>query len=152
MDDEALRVDNLSFSYPAIDEDRPTQPVLDRVLFSVEAGAFCVLQGSTGSGKTTLLRLIKPELKPKGIQQGTITLFGQEQPTITERESVQLVGYVFQNPENQIVCDTVWHELAFGLENLGLDQTQMHQRIAEACYFFGIEPWFHKKTSELSGG
>lgn len=152
MNDEALRVDNLSFSYPAIDEDRPAQPVLDRVLFSVEAGAFCVLQGSTGSGKTTLLRLIKPELKPKGIQQGTITLFGQEQSMITERESVQLVGYVFQNPENQIVCDTVWHELAFGLENLGLEQTQMHQRIAEACYFFGIEPWFHKKTSELSGG
>ena len=62
------------------------------------------------------------------------------------------MGYVAQSPENQIVCDSVWHELAFGLENLGVEQDEMRRRVAEVAHFFGIEPWFRRSVAELSGG
>ena len=62
------------------------------------------------------------------------------------------MGYVSQSPENQIVCDSVWHELAFGLENLGIAQDTMRRRVAETGHFFGIEPWFRRSVDELSGG
>ena len=59
---------------------------------------------------------------------------------------------MFQDPDNQIVCDSVWHEMAFGLENLGTPQGEMRRRVAEASYFFGMGPWFHSDTDALSGG
>ncbi|MFR8045124.1 MAG: energy-coupling factor ABC transporter ATP-binding protein [Eggerthella lenta] len=68
------------------------------------------------------------------------------------REAAATVGYVAQSPENQIVCDSVWHELAFGLENLGVEQDEMRRRVAEVAHFFGIEPWFRRSVAELSGG
>ena len=57
-----------------------------------------------------------------------------------------------QNPDNQIVTDKVWHELAFGLESLGVSTSDIRTKVAEMASFFGIENWFHKKVSELSGG
>ena len=68
------------------------------------------------------------------------------------RASAERVGYVFQDPENQIVCETVWHEMAFGLENLGLARDEMRRRVAETSYFFGLEDWLHRDTDTLSGG
>ncbi|MFR3452059.1 MAG: ATP-binding cassette domain-containing protein [Collinsella sp.] len=59
---------------------------------------------------------------------------------------------MFQDPDNQIVCDSVWHEMSFGLENLGTPQGEMRRRVAEASYFFGMGPWFHSDTDALSGG
>ncbi len=148
----ALEIDGLGFSYPAIDTERPATPVLDGITASIPEGSFSVLLGATGSGKTTLLRLLKPELAPHGERAGSVRLFGTHLDALSPQQSAAEIGYVFQNPENQIVCDTVWHELAFGHENLGLGQQEMHQRIAETCYFFGIEPWYRKRTAELSGG
>ena len=62
------------------------------------------------------------------------------------------MGFVFQDPDNQIVCDSVWHEMAFGLENLGVPQAEMRRRVAEAGYFFGMGDWFRCATDALSGG
>lgn len=123
-------------------------------------GAFCVVVGSTGSGKTTLLRSLKPELVPAGAYRGWARVLGRVasgkgvrgEQAFTALESAQSIGFVMQDPAAQIVCDTVWHELAFGLENVGMPQNEMRRRVAEVAHFFGIEPWVRKKTEDLSGG
>lgn len=148
----AVEVSGLTFSYPAALAGGDDAPVLDGVSLQVPEGAFALLGGGTGSGKTTLLRLLKPEVSPAGVRSGSVRLFGRDANALSTAESASLVGYVFQSPDNQIVCDTVWHELAFGLENLGTDEREMRLRIAETCQFLGIEPWFRKHTHELSGG
>lgn len=143
----------LSFAYPAA-EGEVAQPVLAGVDFHVEQGAFCVVTGPTGCGKTTLLRLLKPELAPVGARSGRIEVLGCDlmAGAMTPIESAQSVGFVMQDPSAQIVCDTVWHELAFGLENIGMPQDQMRRRVAEVAHFFGIEPWVRRDTESLSGG
>ncbi|MDO4538871.1 MAG: ABC transporter ATP-binding protein, partial [Coriobacteriales bacterium] len=146
MSEQALCLHELSFAYPGGNQ------VLANVSLSVPAGSFALLVGATGSGKTTLLRLCKAEIAPVGERVGELRVFGRDVSELSLQESSRAVGYVFQNPNNQIVCDSVWHELAFGLENLGMPPQEMRLRIAETCYFLGIEPWFRRKTSELSGG
>lgn len=111
-----------------------------------------VLCGASGCGKSTLLRLLKRELAPEGEKSGEIIFCGKEQSTLSEREAACEIGYVLQNPENQIVTDKVWHELAFGLENMGVPTPVIRRRVAEMACFFGIDDWFRKKTTELSGG
>ncbi len=145
----ALAVEDLSFCYPGV-----AVPVLREVSLTVEQGAFVLLVGATGSGKTTLLRLCKPEIAPAGSLCGSIRAFGKSTEELAEDTllSARTVGYVFQSPDNQIVCDTVRAEMAFGLENLGTSRAQMRRRVAETCYFFGMEPWFRRKTADLSGG
>ena len=71
---------------------------------------------------------------------------------VGHRQQSQEIGYVLQNPENQIVTDKVWHELAFGLESLGYDTPTIRLRVAEMASYFGIHQWFYKNVSELSGG
>jgi len=142
----ALDISAFSFSYPDSTE------LLTQVSLSLEQGSFTLLVGATGSGKTTLLRSIKPELAPTGTKTGTIEVFGRDTKDLNVYESSTLIGYVSQSPDNQIVCDSVWHELAFGLENLGIAQDEMRRRVAEIAYFFGIEPLMHTQTSNLSGG
>lgn len=125
---------------------------LDHVSFQIEQGEFVVICGESGCGKTTLLRLLKRELAPAGERTGQIYFQGKEQSELTDREAACDIGYVLQNPENQIVTDTVWHELAFGLENMGTPSQIIRRKVAEMACFFGIDDWFRKKTSELSGG
>ena len=129
----ALSMRGFTFAYPR------SAPVLKEVDFTAEQGEFVLLTGATGSGKTTFLRCFKPELTPVGEQSGQVRTQGS-------------VGYVAQNPETQIVCDSVWHEMAFGLENAGVSSDEMRVRVAEVAYFFGMEPWFDAKVNELSGG
>lgn len=148
----ALELVHAGFAYPAIAGQHGRVPVLDDISLRIPEGSFCLLAGDTGAGKTTLLRLAKPELAPRGERTGEVCIFGRRAEELSSAESAAGIGYLFQDPENQIVCDTVWHELAFGLENLGIPQEEMRQRVAETCYFFGIEPWFRRRTSELSGG
>ena len=144
---EILKVENLNFSFPGA-----AQPVLHDVSFRMEAGDFLALIGATGSGKSTLMRLLKRELAPIGDLQGQVYYNGVPQQELTERVSACEIGYVMQRPEQQIVTDKVWHELAFGLENLGLPQSVIRRRVAEMASYFGISDWFERDVSELSGG
>lgn len=130
----AICAKGFAFSYSGAEK-----PVFSGVDWRVAAGEFQLLVGATGCGKTTLLRCAVPALAPAGSREGSLECSG-------------FVGYVDQSPANQLVCDTVWHELAFGLENRGVPQAQMRRRVAEVAHFFGIEPWFHHRCDELSGG
>lgn len=148
MSDEsiALAYDDVTFRYPGSHGD-----VLSGVSVAVPAGAFALLVGGTGSGKSTLLSLAKPQIAPAGDRAGQVRVFGRPVDDLDGAAACE-VGYVFQDPDNQIVCDSVWHEMAFGLENLGTPQGEMRRRVAEASYFFGMGPWFHSDTDALSGG
>lgn len=141
-----IQAQNLSFAYPG-------QPaVWDKLNFSLPKGSFNLLLGPAGAGKSTLLRHFMPRLKPFGRSSGELLLSGQSLEQLPESEQVKKIAFVMQNPEDQIVCDSVWHELAFALENLGTDSEAMRLRIAEVANFFGIQTWFNKRTDELSGG
>ena len=142
----ALAYDDVTFRYPGSHGD-----VLSGVSMAFPAGAFALLVGGTGSGKSTLLSLAKPQIAPAGDRAGQVRVFGRPVDGLDGAEACE-VGYVFQDPDNQIVCDSVWHEMAFGLENLGTPQGEMRRRVAEASYFFGMGPWFHSDTDALSGG
>lgn len=148
MSDEgiALAYDDVTFRYPGSHGD-----VLSGVSMAVPAGAFALLVGGTGSGKSTLLSLAKPQIAPAGDRAGQVRVFGRPVDDLDGAAACE-VGYVFQDPDNQIVCDSVWHEMSFGLENLGTPQGEMRRRVAEASYFFGMGPWFHSDTDALSGG
>lgn len=143
----AIEVRGLSFAYPGADA-----AVLEGLDWSVPQGAFALLVGGTGSGKSTLLSLLKPEIAPTGELAGELRVLGESVADMDVRTSAERVGYVFQDPENQIVCETVWHEMAFGLENLGMSRDEMRRRVAETSYFFGLEDWLHRDTDTLSGG
>ena len=110
-----LALRNLSFAYPLC-----PKKALENISFSLEKGDFCVLCGATGSGKSTLLRCLKREIAPKGELSGQILYQDQPLSALSERESACRIGFVAQRPQQQIVADKVWHELAFGLENMGL--------------------------------
>lgn len=125
---------------------------LSDINLSIERGEFITLMGATGSGKSTLLRLFKPELRQNGALQGFIEYNGAEIGAMDLRESARMVGYVAQNPEEQIVTDKVWHELAFTLENLGMRRQDIARRVAEIASYFGIDRWMERDTATLSGG
>lgn len=142
-----LRFDSVSFAYP--DADRRA---LDQVSFSMEPGEYLVVCGESGCGKTTLLRQAKPELTPAGAREGQVCYRDMPVEELPRDVSAMKIGFVQQNPDNQIVTDFVWHELAFGLENMALPTSEIRRRVSEMASFFGMEEWFHKKTCELSGG
>lgn len=126
--------------------------VLDGASLAVAQGEFCLLTGGTGTGKTTLLRMAKLEVAPNGSRSGDVLVMGRDVAHFSAAESAGTVGYVAQVPSTQIVCDSVWHELVFGLESLGMPQAEMHRRVAEVCYFLGLDRLFRRRTDELSGG
>lgn len=144
---EHIKVENLSFQYP-----NRNRIVLDNINFTLEQGEFVVMCGQSGSGKTTLLRCFKPVLTPYGKKEGNIYLKGKEISQLSLREQTEKIGFVMQNPDEQIVTDKVWHELAFGLENIGMPQKNIRIRVGEMANYFGIANWFHKDVNKLSGG
>ena len=142
-----LRFDNVSFAYPGAE-----RRVLNQISFTMKEGEYLVVCGESGCGKTTLLRMAKPEMTPAGAREGTVYYRGTSVTLLNRAESSWQIGYVQQNPDNQIVTDYVWHEMAFGLENMALPTQMIRRRVSEMAGFFGMEDWFHKKTCELSGG
>lgn len=144
---EQIALNQVTFRYPAAET-----PVLNGLSLNVRKGEFMVICGRSGCGKTTLLRLMKPQLAPHGELSGGISFRGEPLGSLSERDSAAKIGFVMQSPEEQIVTDKVWHELVFGLENLGLDTQTIRRRAAETASFFGIQNWFHKDVSQLSGG
>ncbi|MCQ2479170.1 MAG: ATP-binding cassette domain-containing protein [Clostridia bacterium] len=144
---EQITIENLSFSYSLCD-----RKAVNNVSLSVKNGEFVVLCGKSGCGKTTLLKQLKKELAPHGEKSGKIFIDGKNIDEIDLKESAEKIGFVMQNPELQIVTDKVWHELAFGLENLGFHSNTIGLRTAEMASYFGIGQWYNKKTTLLSGG
>ena len=144
---EVLTCENLSFTYPGCDA-----PALRNISFTVGRSEFVVLCGKSGCGKSTLLRQMKKNLMPYGRLEGSLRYCGTEIGGLDDRVSAADIGFVRQDPDNQIVTDKVFHELAFGLESLGVDNRTMKQRVAEMASFFGIQTWFRNSVSQLSGG
>ncbi len=144
---ESYRIENLSFSYP-----NRCDKALDNINLSINQGEFVLICGQSGCGKTTLLRLLKPSLSPFGEIGGNIYFGENKLSSCDVREQASGIGFVMQNPDNQIVTDKVWHELSFGLESLGIKTPEIRTRVSEMAAFFGIQNWFHQKTAKLSGG
>ena len=143
----SIEIEHFSFYYP-----EQAEKTLDDLTLTVEQGEFLVLCGPSGCGKSTLLRQLKTVLAPHGRRLGSIRFEGRPLEELDQREQSAGIGFVQQDPENQIVTDKVWHELAFGLESLGYDTPTIRRRVAEMASFFGIQTWFYKNVTELSGG
>jgi len=144
---ETFRIEQLAFSYPNMEK-----LALKNINLTIESGEFVVICGKSGCGKSTLIRHLKTVLTPYGKREGDIYFQGKLLDLVDDRTQSSQIGYVLQSPENQIVTDKVWHELAFGLESLGYDNNTIRLRVAEMASFFGIQTWFRKNVTELSGG
>jgi len=144
---ERFKIQNLTFTYPEQERE-----VLRNVSMNLHSGDFAVLAGPSGCGKSTLLRQLKTVLAPHGKREGTILFNGIPLEEVDNRTQSARIGFVLQDPDSQIVTDKVWHELAFGLESLGVDNTTIRGRVAEMASFFGIQTWFHMEVTQLSGG
>ena len=144
---ELFAIQNLTFTYP-----EQETPALRDLTLRLHPGEFAVLAGASGCGKSTLLRQMKTVLAPHGKRQGSILFHGMPLDSVDHRTQAARIGFVMQDPDSQIVTDKVWHELAFGLESLGVDNTTIRGRVAEMASFFGIQTWFHMEVSQLSGG
>ncbi len=144
---ELASIQNLTFTYP-----EQERAVIRDVSLALRSGDFAVLAGPSGCGKSTLLRQLKTVLAPHGTREGRIELKGTPIDDIPAGEQAAKIGFVMQSPDSQIVTDKVWHELAFGLESLGVSNTEIRGKVAEMASFFGIQTWFHMETNRLSGG
>lgn len=144
---EIYRIEDLNFKYPLAESSS-----LKNINLEINQGEFLTICGKSGSGKTTLLRQLKPSLSPHGEKEGRIYFKNKDIEDLSQKEEAGKIGYILQNPDNQIVTDKVWHELAFGLENFGLDNKTIRLRVGEMASYFGIHKWFNKRTMDLSGG
>ena len=144
---ETFTIRQLDFAYPNM-----KKKALKKIDLSINEGEFVVICGKSGCGKSTLMRHLKTVLTPFGEREGEIYFKGVNLDDVDDRTQASQIGYVLQSPENQIVTDKVWHELAFGLESLGYDNKTIRLRVAEMASFFGIQTWFMKNVTELSGG
>lgn len=142
-----FEIDNLTFAYNGAE-----QNAVSGVSLCVNKGDFVLVCGKSGCGKTTLLRLLKPALAPVGKRTGSVTFCGTDIAKLDDRTAASAIGFVMQNPDDQIVTDKVWHELAFGLESLGESSDVIRRRVAEICGFLGLTDIYGKRTCELSGG
>lgn len=142
-----FEIQDLTFAYP--DQEKKALNGIDLV---IEQGQFIAICGKSGCGKSTLLRHLKPVLTPNGESSGQVLFYGKPLKELDFRAQSSQIGFVLQNPDNQIVTDKVWHELAFGLESLGESGDTIRRRVGEMASYFGIQAWFMKDVKELSGG
>jgi energy-coupling factor transporter ATP-binding protein EcfA2 len=144
---DAYQISGLTFTYPLKEK-----PALYNINVTIRQGEFITLCGKSGCGKTSFLRHLKTILTPHGTKAGQICFGGIPLDEVDQRAQAAGIGFVLQSPDNQIVTDKVWHELAFGLESLGYKTAEIRLRVAEMASFFGIQTWFYQNVSELSGG
>ena len=143
----AAELMDVSFSYSGTNA-----KALQSLSLSFDRGSLTLLTGPSGSGKTTLLHLLSPVLTPTGDISGSRVIYGKPESAYEETDNAVQIGFVQQNPDNQVILDSVWHELVFGLENQGLSNQEIERRLAETSTFFGISSWMDRKVAELSGG
>ncbi len=143
----AFEIRDLSFTYP-----NENKPALEHITMDIPEGGITLICGASGSGKSTLLRRMKSCLADHGRAEGELLFFGRALGDVPEAEQARRIGFVFQHPDDQIVTDKVFHELAFGPESLGWDQRKMRLAVSEMASYFGISELFDKNVSELSGG
>ena len=146
-----FKLEDISYKYPLTEEN-----ILKNITIGIEKGEFWAVIGKNGSGKTTLcnvLRRFAPDFY-KGELTGRIILENKELKDYTVKEIVQKIGFVFQNPFTQIsgVKETVFEEIAFGLENLGLEANHIKNKVEETLELLHIKELRHKNPYELSGG
>ena len=122
---------NVSASYDG------TIPILEDVSFAIEDGQFVAFVGTNGAGKSTTMRLMNGLLKP---ESGDVLIDGVPTTELKTSELAHRVGFLFQNPDSQICCNTVRDELSFGLKVLGVDSAEMQQRVDAIIEEFGFEP------------
>ncbi len=144
---EKIRIENLTFQYPL-----SNNTALRGINLTINKSEFILVCGKSGCGKSTLLRHMKKSMVPYGAKSGDVLIDGTKVEEQEDSLSASQIGYVQQNPDNQLVTDKVWHELAFGLENLGLPNSVIKRRVAEMASYFGIQNWFRMNVADLSGG
>ncbi|MDR1781711.1 MAG: ATP-binding cassette domain-containing protein [Bacilli bacterium] len=142
-----INIKNLSFKYP-----HSNKLALDNINLSIDEGDFVLICGSSGCGKTTLLSHLKKELIPVGESSGEVLFYSEAIKDMDKFQSAINIGYLMQNPDAQIISDKVWHQLAFGLENIGTKASVIRRKVAETSNFFGIQDLFRQETTTLSGG
>jgi energy-coupling factor transporter ATP-binding protein EcfA2 len=145
----AISARNLSFTYAGADK-----PSMENVNISIEKGEFAILTGPSGCGKTTLCRCLNGLIPNfySGDIQGELEIDGLDTKGKATAELATHIGFVFQNPENQLFSLTVERDVAFGLENLGVPKEEALQRIEWAMEATGILGLRDKAPYELSGG
>ena len=145
---ELFSIKDLNFSYSS----NRNNFALRDINFSINSGEFITLCGKSGCGKTSLLKQLKTTLTPSGLRSGTVEYCGNDLSRVSDRVQASEIGFVMQKPESQLVTDKVWHEMAFGLESLGYDTDEIRLRVSEMASFFGLQSWFYKDVTTLSGG
>ena len=146
-----FKIENVNYKYPLEEKQ-----ALKNINIEIKKGEFWAVIGKNGSGKTTfcnMLRRFVPDFY-KGELTGKITLEDKELKDYSQKELVQKIGFVFQNPFTQIsgVKDTVFEEIAYGLENLGLDKEEIISRIEKILKLLEIEKLRDRNPYDLSGG
>ena len=146
-----FKIENVNYKYPL-----ENKQVLKNINIEIKKGEFWAIIGKNGSGKTTfcnMLRRFVPDFY-KGELTGKIMLEDKELKDYSQKELVQKIGFVFQNPFTQIsgVKDTVFEEIAYGLENLGLDKEEIISRVEKILKLLEIEKLRDRNPYDLSGG
>ena len=145
-----LRTENLTYSYPAGEENEQPTLALDGVTLAIERGSFTVILGHNGSGKSTLAKTFNAVLLPSG---GRVYVDGMD--TVDEKLLLEIrrrVGMVFQNPDNQIVANVVEEDVAFAPENLGVPTEEIRRRVDDALRTVGMKKFAKHAPHLLSGG